>query len=107
MSQSVRACDRKKVALRALISRVVRAVLRNASPHREPRPKDIKPRMASVLRSTRASALTLISTVCFSLLGCASQAAAPSAHPTADAKAAKPSAEPAASAHAESAPNDD
>jgi hypothetical protein len=63
--------------------------------------------MASVLRSTRASALTLISTVCFSLLGCASQAAAPSAHPTADAKAAKPSAEPTASAHAESAPNDD
>ncbi|MEI9936452.1 MAG: hypothetical protein WDO69_04435 [Pseudomonadota bacterium] len=43
--------------------------------------------MPSVLRSTRATALTLISTGLFSLLGCASPAIAPSSYPTGEAKA--------------------
>jgi hypothetical protein len=61
--------------------------------------------MPSVLRSTRAAALTLISTACLSLLGCASTAAAPSSLPTAETKASKP-AEPTASAKAEEAPSE-
>jgi hypothetical protein len=62
--------------------------------------------MPSVLRSIRASSLTLISTAYLSLLGCASQAAAPSAHPTTEAKAATPAAEPAEAAHADDTPKE-
>jgi hypothetical protein len=62
--------------------------------------------MPSVLRSTRATALTLISTAYLSLLGCASPVAAPSAHPAAAAKAQSSPAEPAASAQADEQPNE-
>jgi hypothetical protein len=60
--------------------------------------------MPSVLRSTCATAFTLILSVGPSLLGCASTAVAPSAHPTAETKPAKQSAESAAPA--EAAPNE-
>ena len=59
--------------------------------------------MPSVFRSTRATALTLISTVGLWLLGCASPAAAPSVYPSTEAKAASKPAEPA---HAGLAPSD-
>jgi len=62
--------------------------------------------MPSVFRSTRATAFTLISTAYLSLLGCASQAAAPASHPTAETKTASKPAEPAAPAHADAAPSE-
>ncbi len=68
--------------------------------------------MPSVLRSTRAAALALITTACLSLFGCASPAAAPSSYPSAEAKpaaeaaAASEPAEPAASTHVDRAPSD-
>ena len=62
--------------------------------------------MPSVRPSTRTIALTLISTACLSLIGCASQPAAPVAHPSAEAKPAHVAAEPAQSAKAEAAPSD-
>ncbi|HEX2674133.1 MAG TPA: hypothetical protein VHM25_24825, partial [Polyangiaceae bacterium] len=51
--------------------------------------------MASVLRNTRASALTLISTIGLCLAGCAAPAAAPASDPT-QAQSAKAPAKPAA-----------
>jgi hypothetical protein len=62
--------------------------------------------MPSVLRSTRATALTLISTAYLSLLGCASPAAAPSSYPTAETKAASKPVEPATPAHADASSNE-
>jgi len=63
--------------------------------------------MASVLRNTRASALTLISAVGLCLAGCAAPAAAPPSDPSNQAKAAKAPAEPAAAAEqAEAAPSE-
>jgi hypothetical protein len=59
--------------------------------------------MPSVLRTPRATTLTLISAAYLSLLGCASPAAAPSAFPAAENKtAASKPAEPAAPAQASS-----
>ena len=57
--------------------------------------------MPSVLRSSRATALTLLTTAYLSLLGCASPAAAPSAYPGSEAKAANEPAEPKETAHAD------
>ena len=57
--------------------------------------------MPSVLRSSRATALTLLTTAYLSLLGCASPAAAPSAYPSSEAKAANDPAEPKEAAHAD------
>jgi hypothetical protein len=62
--------------------------------------------MPSVLRSTRATALTFIATVGLSLIGCASPAAAPSAYPSADAKPASKSPAPTATAQADAAPSE-
>ena len=72
------------------------------------RPKDIKLSMASVLRNTRASALTLISAVGLCLAGCAAPAAAPPSDPSGDqAKAAKaPEKSAAAPEQAEAAPSE-
>jgi len=57
--------------------------------------------MPSVLRSSRATALTLLTTAYLSLLGCASPAAAPSAYPSSEAKAANDPAESNEAAHAD------
>jgi hypothetical protein len=58
--------------------------------------------MPSVFRSTRATALSLISSVGFLLIGCASPAAAPSSFPSGETKAAKSKpAEPAQTAQAD------
>jgi len=65
--------------------------------------------MASVLRNTRASALTLISTIGLCLAGCAAPAAAPASDPSNTAKAAKSPTKPAAApaeAEAEAAPSE-
>src|SRR6185369_12962183 len=83
--------------------------LRGASPHRVLRPKDNILSMASVLRNTRASALTLISTIGLCLAGCAAPAAAPASDPSNTAKAAKSPTKPAAApaeAEAEAAPSE-
>ncbi|HEY3254138.1 MAG TPA: hypothetical protein VGJ91_09330 [Polyangiaceae bacterium] len=61
--------------------------------------------MPSVLRSTRTTAFTLISSACLSLLGCASAAVAPSASPSsAEAKPANKPAAPKAAEHADATP---
>jgi hypothetical protein len=63
--------------------------------------------MPSVLRNTRTATLTLLSTAYLSLLGCASPAVAPSAHPTASTKASHHSAEAGAPvAQADAAPSE-
>jgi len=63
--------------------------------------------MPSVLRITRATALTLIATVGLTFIGCASPAAAPSSYPSADAKQASKSPAPAKSAEADAAPSEE
>lgn len=63
--------------------------------------------MASVLRYTRASALTLISAVGLFLGGCAASAAAPASNPSNEAKAEKKPTRPAAAPEqAEAAPSE-
>ena len=65
--------------------------------------------MPRFFRSTRATALRLVSAASLSLFGCASPAAAPSSYPTAQAKPASKPAEPAApaaSARADAPPSE-
>ncbi|HKO50253.1 MAG TPA: hypothetical protein VJV79_21130 [Polyangiaceae bacterium] len=63
--------------------------------------------MPSLLRSTSATAFTLLATVGLSLLGCASPAAAPSSFPTAESKAVSKPAETATPAQAEAPPSEE
>lgn len=62
--------------------------------------------MASVLRNTRATALTLISTVGLCLIGCATTTAPPNAAPTHEAKADRTKLDAAASNQAAEAPSE-
>jgi len=59
--------------------------------------------MPSVLRSTRATALTLVTSAYLWLPGCAGSAAAPSSYPTAGTQAPN---KPAPAAHADAAPSE-
>jgi hypothetical protein len=62
--------------------------------------------MESVLRNTRARALTLISTIGLCLVGCAAPAAAPASDPSTQAKSEKAPKPAAAEAEAEAAPGE-